>query len=208
MEDVFMRKLLKRFNIAVAALAVLVGSVALPQTAGAVSQSDENLSGVNAETLKVLKDDSEGKTTIPYTRFWDKGSGGSSLFLRSSNSYGVYPYVSAGGYEASYYDRSPLNWRMIQAGKYRLLKNSSTGKCISSYYYQSVITMKTCNTSDSNQKLTINYDSGFNSLYILANDGFYGAIHESFHINPHPRNGERIIMAPGISHRWSYVNPR
>lgn len=124
----------------------------------------ENLDGVSESDKAVLKQDAEGKSSIPYSRFWLKNYGGPSYFMRASSHDNGSPYIGTGGYTASYYETHPLNWRMIQVGSgtvgegYRLIKNSHTGKCIALNSWYNLL-MRTCDTSNSTQKLRVEKNS-------------------------------------------------
>lgn len=99
--------------------------------------------------------DEGDRAAIPYSQFWYSDPyqgkkfyltvGTTNDWLNSSTRHATNPYAK---------DRT--NWRMIQVGSYRMLKNSYTQKCISSDVSDDGHTTYTvtvpCNSSDIHQK--------------------------------------------------------
>jgi len=169
-------------------IAVLVVSVVMPGwSSTAYAAEPQPLSAGDLPEQALLGDEGE-RTTIPYTRFWLSESW--RLYLRSSASAGSIAYVYYGT-NSSYYSPHPSNWRLIQRGSYRLVKNSSTGKCIQ-YGLGRGYMMQTCNLDNKAQWMRIytvvhdnipralitHYDRG--TLYCLDSTGVGAAFPAQF----------------------------
>ncbi len=184
------------------ALAVAVSCFAA-QSSSAKDAVQENLKGVSQESLKVLKDDAEGRTTISYSRFYATNNSGIDFFyMRASSVNNGEPYIGTGGGGSSYYKPAPLNWRMIQADGYRLLKNSLTGKCISINTTPRLY-MRTCDSTNPTQKLTL--IEGLDNRNIIKRQTSLGSIY-LFYLTE--RNGEPIRGSYDNLKLWHVNYPR
>lgn len=175
-----------------------------PMTAGAIESLDLDAN----------------EKTIPYTQFWamyTRNGSNDAYYLRSSNTYN-FLYTGTQLTSVSSSSAHPTNWRLIQQGSYRLLKNSSTGLCVWVDILSAGGTttkMTTCDGGNSHQRFYMNYSTinGVNRVRMMYSESGQSTrgLVPGFNSAPGAYDEVRLNPQAGDPHGleyWYYKNPR
>ncbi len=191
----------------------LVFALGVGLVAPAVASAASDLAPSEEAFLKNEGD----RPAIPYTRFWIYAESDIvkltvPYYLRSTTSK-PYPYTGTDTV-SSYYTNYPTNWRLIRSGSYRLLKNSSSGRCMwaDARSDGSVSTsMTTCDSSNSHQRFIVSpvVVDGMQKVKVYYTEGVDTYCMSA--ITP-IKTGSLVGMAPCYASNavkyWSYANLR